>query len=66
MYMHVWEFNNEYFLLIEIDREWGFRRGSASCHDDSNASKDVFTRLEHDKVQLTPYRRFVILEMIKV
>jgi hypothetical protein len=66
MYLYVWEFNNEYILLIEIDRGRGFRRGSATCHDDSKALKDVFTRLEYDKVQLTPYRRFVILELIKV
>jgi hypothetical protein len=52
MYLYVWEFNNEYILLIEIDRGRGFRRGSATCHDDSKALKDVFTRLEYDKVQL--------------
>jgi hypothetical protein len=52
MYMHVWEFNYEQFFLVEINRGWGIRRGSTTCHDDSKASKDAFTHLEHAKVQL--------------
>ena len=53
MYKHAWEFNNEYFFLIEIDRE---------------EAQVVMTILKPQRTYLRvsntikPYRRFVLLE----